>query len=122
MKSNESIQVPETYTIDLGQSEDEILAGMRSKTRQYIRKAEREETEIERDVTGEYLHRLLLRSMRRRRGGPDSACTPVNIISDLFENYLADRQYLYVAMRHEKCSLSSGWSVPGASLWSSMEG
>src|SRR5262249_20602099 len=44
--SREGIQVSDTYTIDLRQPEEIILAGMRSKTRQYVHKAEREETEI----------------------------------------------------------------------------
>src|SRR5512146_656686 len=51
----EGVQVSDTYTIDLRQPEDAILANMRSKTRQYIRKAEREETQIVRDTSGEYL-------------------------------------------------------------------
>lgn len=46
--SKEEILLSHTYTIDLTKSEDDILAAMRSKTRQYIRQAERNGVSIER--------------------------------------------------------------------------
>jgi len=109
IKSNEPVQVTDTYTIDLGRSEDEILADMRSKTRQYIRKAEREETEIRRDVTGEYLNACyqVYEETAQRAG---FGLHPREYYQSLFENYVADRQHLYVALRHGEV-LSFLWMV-----------
>jgi peptidoglycan pentaglycine glycine transferase (the first glycine) len=109
VRSSESVQVSDTYTIDLSQSEDEILAGMRSKTRQYIRKAEREETDIRRDLTGEYLpacYRVYEETARRAGFG----LHPLDYYQNLFRSYLPDRQYLYVAIRHGDV-LSFLWMV-----------
>lgn len=105
--SGETVQVTETYTIDLRQTEDAILAGMRSKTRQYIRKAEREETEIVRDTTGEHLgacYGIYEETARRAHFG----LHPRAYYDDLFRDYPSDRQYLYVAYRH---------GVPLSFLW-----
>ena len=46
------ILLGQTYTIDLTKSEDALLAAMRGKTRQYIRKAASNGVVVERDVTG----------------------------------------------------------------------
>ena len=96
--SAETIQVADTYTIDLRQTTDDILAAMRGKTRQYIRKAEREETEIVRDVTGEHLpacYTMYVETARRAHFG----LHPREYYERLFRAYPADRQYLYVAFR-----------------------
>jgi lipid II:glycine glycyltransferase (peptidoglycan interpeptide bridge formation enzyme) len=109
VKSGETVQVTDTYTIDLRQSEDEILAGMRSKTRQYIRKAEREETAIVRDISGEYLsacYQVYEETARRAGFG----LHPRDYYETLFRSYLADRQYLYVAIRQGEV-LSFLWMV-----------
>ena len=109
VRSNDAVQVTDTYTIDLGRTEEEILADMRSKTRQYIRKAEREDTEIRRDVTGEYLsacYQVYEETSRRASFG----LHPREYYQSLFDNYLADRQYLYVAIRHGEV-LSFLWMV-----------
>jgi lipid II:glycine glycyltransferase (peptidoglycan interpeptide bridge formation enzyme) len=107
--SGETVQVTDTYTLDLRQSEEEILAGMRSKTRQYIRKAEREETTIIRDTTGEYLaacYRIYEETARRAHFG----LHPRAYYEDLYRRYPADRQYLYVALR-QGTPLSFLWMV-----------
>lgn len=107
--SGETVQVTETYTIDLRQTEDAILAGMRSKTRQYIRKAEREETDIVRDTTGEHLgacYAIYEETARRAHFG----LHPRAYYDDLFREYPADRQYLYVAYR-QGVPLSFLWMV-----------
>jgi lipid II:glycine glycyltransferase (peptidoglycan interpeptide bridge formation enzyme) len=96
--SGETIQVTETYTIDLRQSEDAILAAMRSKTRQYIRKADREETVIVRDTSGEHLdacYEIYRQTALRAHFG----LHPHAYYVDLFRLYPAERQYLYVALR-----------------------
>jgi peptidoglycan pentaglycine glycine transferase (the first glycine) len=96
--SDEMVQVSETYTIDLTKSEDEILAAMRSKTRQYIRKAEREETEILRDATGETLgmcYDMYIQTAKRASFG----LHPRAYYDDIFRLYDPARQYLYVARR-----------------------
>jgi lipid II:glycine glycyltransferase (peptidoglycan interpeptide bridge formation enzyme) len=97
--SRDPVQVTDTYTIDLRQSEEEILAGMRSKTRQYIRKAEREETVIVRDAGGEHLaecYALYQETARRAGFGLHSEAYYEN----LYRLYPAERQFLYVALRH----------------------
>jgi peptidoglycan pentaglycine glycine transferase (the first glycine) len=43
-----TLQLPETYTIDLAKSEDELLEAMARKHRQYIRKAERDGVTVQR--------------------------------------------------------------------------
>ncbi|HSX48421.1 MAG TPA: peptidoglycan bridge formation glycyltransferase FemA/FemB family protein [Candidatus Nanoarchaeia archaeon] len=45
--AKEEILLSKTYTINLNKSADELMAAMRSKTRQYIRQAERNDVEIE---------------------------------------------------------------------------
>ncbi len=105
--SNEPVQVTETYTIDLTKSEDEILAAMRSKTRQYIRKAEREATHILRDTSGEWLgacYQIYLETARRAHFG----LHPRDYYDAIFKLYDPKRQYLYIAMR-ENTPLSFLW-------------
>jgi len=48
----DGILLSQTYTIDLTAGEDVVLAAMRGKTRQYIRKAETNGVVVERDTTG----------------------------------------------------------------------
>ena len=107
--SQDTIQVTDTYTIDLRQPEDAILAGMRSKTRQYIRKAEREETEIIRDTTGEHLaacYAIYEETARRAGFGLHTKAYYEN----LYRLYPGERQYLYIARRHGT-PLSFLWMV-----------
>lgn len=47
-QSHQKILLPQTYVIDLSKPEQQLLASMRSKTRQYIRKADSLGVEIER--------------------------------------------------------------------------
>lgn len=107
--SRDSVQVTDTYTIDLRQTEDAILANMRSKTRQYIRKGEREQTAIARDTTGAYLAACygIYQETARRAG---FGLHPKHYYDDLFRLYPAERQYLYVALR-EGTPLSFLWMV-----------
>ncbi|HKB49753.1 MAG TPA: peptidoglycan bridge formation glycyltransferase FemA/FemB family protein [Ktedonobacterales bacterium] len=103
------VQVTETYTIDLTQPEDALLGAMRSKTRQYIRKAEREETEIVQDTSGEHLavcYRMYEETARRAHFG----LHPRAYYDDLFQHFPAARQHLYVAFRHGT-ALSFLWMV-----------
>lgn len=107
--SQESVQVTETYTIDLRQNEDAILANMRSKTRQYIRKAEREDTIILRDTNGEQLRACYTMYEETARRA-DFGLHPFAYYEDLFQKFPADRQYLYVALR-QGTPLSFLWMV-----------
>jgi len=50
--AHDRILLPQTYTLDLRRDEDALWAGLRSKTRQYIRKAEGQGVEVARDVGG----------------------------------------------------------------------
>jgi lipid II:glycine glycyltransferase (peptidoglycan interpeptide bridge formation enzyme) len=107
--SREAVQVTQTYTIDLRQSEAEILAGMRSKTRQYIRKAEREEITLLRDTTGEHVaacYTIYQETSRRAGFGLHEKA----YYDHLYQRYPAERQYLYVAQRHGT-PLSFLWMV-----------
>ena len=107
--SRENVQVTDTYTLDLRQSDEEILAGMRSKTRQYVRKAEREETEIVRDTTGERLaacYGIYEETARRAGFGLHTKA----YYESLFRLYPSDRQFLYIALRHGT-PLSFLWMV-----------
>jgi lipid II:glycine glycyltransferase (peptidoglycan interpeptide bridge formation enzyme) len=108
-RSSQSVQVTDTYTIDLTQTEAEILAAMRGKTRQYIRKAEREETRILQDTTGEHLsgcYRVYQETAARARFG----LHPLTYYQDLYNLYPSDRQYLYIALRDQEM-LSFLWLV-----------
>jgi peptidoglycan pentaglycine glycine transferase (the first glycine) len=105
--SEQTVQVRDTYTIDLRQNEEQILARMRSKTRQYIRKAEREQTVIVRDTTGTYLdacYAIYEETARRARFG----LHPRDYYENLFHLYPADRQYLFIAL---------GQGTPLSFLW-----
>ena len=107
--SAETVQVTDTYTIDLTRSEEDILAQMRSKTRQYIRKGEREGARIERDTTGEWLgacYRIYEETAKRAHFG----LHPRDYYDHLFRLFPADRQYLYVAL-HDNEPLSFLWMV-----------
>lgn len=109
LPSTQAVQVTDTYTIDLTQTEAEILAGMRGKTRQYIRKAEREQTLILQDTTGEYLpgcYRVYQETAARAHFG----LHPVSYYQDLYNLYPSDRQYLYIALREQEM-LSFLWVV-----------
>jgi lipid II:glycine glycyltransferase (peptidoglycan interpeptide bridge formation enzyme) len=105
--SDEAIQVEHSYTIDLTQTEDTLLANMRSKTRQYIRRAEREDIEVVHDTAGVYLDACYaIYQDTARRGG--FALRPRAYYEALFHRFPANRQYLYVARRHD---------APLAFLW-----
>jgi peptidoglycan pentaglycine glycine transferase (the first glycine) len=107
--SGESVQVVDTYTIDLTQPEEAILAHMRSKTRQYIRKAEREGTQILRDTNGAYVgacYDVYVETARRAGFG----LHPRSYYEDLYRYFPADRQYLYIALRDGQ-ALSFLWLV-----------
>jgi lipid II:glycine glycyltransferase (peptidoglycan interpeptide bridge formation enzyme) len=96
--SDEMVQVTETYTIDLTRTTDEILAAMRSKTRQQIRKEEREGTEIRRDTTGEWLnacYQIYIETAERAHFGLHSR----SYYEAIYKNYDPQRQYLYIAFR-----------------------
>ncbi len=51
-RAKHTVQLPETYTIDLRQTEAEILEPMSRKHRQYIRKAERDGVSVVRETAG----------------------------------------------------------------------
>ncbi len=110
--SRETIQVSETYTIDLTKSAEDILAGMRSKTRQYIRKAEREGAEIIRDQTGTMLdtvYEIYAQTSRRAKFG----LHPAQYYKDIFRLYNPSNQYLYIASVNGQ---------PAAFLWMACAG
>lgn len=105
--SSEPVQVTETYTIDLTKTEDEILAPMRSKTRQYIRKSEREGTTIIRDTEGKWLsacYDIYVETSKRAQFG----LHPRSYYDAIFHHYDPKRQYLYLAM-HDDQPLSFLW-------------
>ncbi len=58
-KSQNRILLDSTLMIDLTLTEELLLQGMRSKTRQYIRKSEREGIEIVRDTNNEHIDRIM---------------------------------------------------------------
>jgi len=105
--SNETIQATDTYTIALQETEEEIQAKMRSKTRQYIRKAEKDGTTIIRDTTGQWLHTcydIYIQTAQRAQFG----LHPRSYYDEIYKLYDPKRQYLYVAFRDD---------VPLAFLW-----
>ena len=105
--STESVQVTDTYTIDLTKTEDQMQAAMRPKTRQYIRKAEREETHILRDTKGEWLaacYQIYIETSKRAHFG----LHPRSYYDAIFQHYDPARQYLYIALR-ENVPLSFLW-------------
>ncbi len=53
-KSREHVLMAETFTINLKLEEDQLLAAMRPKTRQYIRKADTDGVKIVQDKVGQY--------------------------------------------------------------------
>ena len=53
------ILLPQTYTIDLARDEETLWAAMRSKTRQYVRRAESAGVVVERDASGRLMPDVL---------------------------------------------------------------
>ena len=66
------LQPESTLIIDLNQSEDKLLSGMRQTTRRYIRKAEKLKLQVEVDITGQRLpefYELLAKVNQRKNFG-----------------------------------------------------
>jgi lipid II:glycine glycyltransferase (peptidoglycan interpeptide bridge formation enzyme) len=96
--STAGVQATETFTIDLTKSEDDLFGAMRSKTRQYIRKAEREAIEIVRDTTGEWLpacYEIFRETAQRAQFG----LHPRSYYDAIFRLCDPERHYLYIARR-----------------------
>ncbi|MBA3822966.1 MAG: peptidoglycan bridge formation glycyltransferase FemA/FemB family protein [Ktedonobacterales bacterium] len=105
--SGQTIQVTDSYTIDLKQSEEDLLAHMRGKTRQHLRNAQKEGVQIVRDTTGEWLntcYQIYLETASRAHFG----LHPAAYYEHIYRTYRAEQQYLYVAFVAE---------VPMAFLW-----
>jgi peptidoglycan pentaglycine glycine transferase (the first glycine) len=94
-RAHQSILLGETYTIDLSRPEDQIVASMRSKTRQYIRKAQTDGVEISRDEKGEYLPAVyeIYQQTAKRAGFGLHSFSYYQRLFELFGN----RNYLFVA-------------------------
>jgi lipid II:glycine glycyltransferase (peptidoglycan interpeptide bridge formation enzyme) len=95
--SNESVQVTDTYTIDLALEESAIFARMNSKTRQYIRKGEKEGVTVVLDTTGEWLkacYNIYVETAQNAHFG----LHPYSYYEDIFHHYDRKRLFLYVAM------------------------
>lgn len=58
-QSNDNVLLAKTYCIDLNQDEETLQAGIQSKARQYIRKAEREGVSIRRVVDSNELSKVM---------------------------------------------------------------
>lgn len=59
-QARSTVLIPRTALLDLNKTSDELLAGMTKKTRQYIRKSEREATDIRRVTTDEEVREALM--------------------------------------------------------------
>lgn len=58
-KTANTILIPKTLILDLGKSDDELLADMSKKTRQYVRKSGKEDIEVRRILTDAELEECL---------------------------------------------------------------
>ncbi len=104
--ADDGILLGHTYTIDLRKSEDELLAAMRGKTRQYIRKTEKDGVRVERETTGERLGDVW-RIYQETAARADFGLHPFAYYQRLFEEYGPDNR-LYCALVDDR---------PEAFLW-----
>jgi lipid II:glycine glycyltransferase (peptidoglycan interpeptide bridge formation enzyme) len=103
LKAGNQIQLAETYTIDLGKTTDELLEPMARKTRQYIRKAERDGVTVERSTDIKPMIELYRETAARAGFG----IHPEAYYDDLMKQ-LGDQNHLYYASVEGK---------PAAFLW-----
>ena len=104
------LQLAATYTIDLSESEEDILEQMSSKHRQYIRKAERDGVSVVRAGKGETaaMYELYADTAKRAGFGIHS-----QEYYETLESELGDNNYLYYAYFEGK---------PVAFLWLAVAG
>jgi lipid II:glycine glycyltransferase (peptidoglycan interpeptide bridge formation enzyme) len=93
--SRNRILLSHTVILDLGQSEDELLAKMTKKTRQYIHKSSRENIKIRR-VTSENDIKKCLAVYKSTAKRADFALHPDKYYMDIAQN-LGDSSQIYVA-------------------------
>lgn len=107
-RSQNRILLDSTLMIDLQKSEEDILAGMRPKTRQYIRKSEREGIDIERDRDNRHIDAImeLYRETARRA---DFALHEEQYYHRLRQT-LGENNHIYVAKKDGRL-LSFLWLV-----------
>ncbi len=107
-RSQNRILLDSTLMIDLRQSDEDILNGMRSKTRQYIRKSEREGIEVVRDTSNLHLDDImeLYRETAKRA---DFALHEAQYYHRLCQT-LGENNHIYVAKKDGRL-LSFLWLV-----------
>ncbi|HSX01497.1 MAG TPA: peptidoglycan bridge formation glycyltransferase FemA/FemB family protein [Candidatus Saccharimonas sp.] len=105
MQGRHSVQLAQTYTIDLAKSEDELLEPMARKHRQYIRKAERDGVSIGRETAGDLaaMYELYQETARRAGFGIHGREYYEGLLRELGE-----RNYLYYA-RYEGRPVAFLW-------------
>jgi peptidoglycan pentaglycine glycine transferase (the first glycine) len=110
IRSRHHVQLPETYTIDLAKSDEELLEPMSRKHRQYIRKSERDGVTIER-ITGDDLSAMFeIYCDTAQRAGFG---IHTRGYYETLHSELGDNSYLYYAVYNGK---------PVAFLWLAIAG
>ncbi|HUD11872.1 MAG TPA: peptidoglycan bridge formation glycyltransferase FemA/FemB family protein [Candidatus Saccharimonadia bacterium] len=94
LHSNHHLQLSETYTIDLGKGDEELLEPMSRKHRQYIRKSERDGVSVARIDAGglDEMYEIYLQTAQRAGFGIHDKDYYVRLHSEL-----GSRSYLYYA-------------------------
>ena len=106
LKTGHHFQMNETYTIDLGQESDAILAAMGRKHRQYIRQAEREGVEVRRESAGDLTAVYDIYRETAKRAG--FALHDRSYYERVFAA-LGEHNYLYVAYHQERAVAFFAW-------------
>jgi lipid II:glycine glycyltransferase (peptidoglycan interpeptide bridge formation enzyme) len=114
VRAGDEIQMSATYAIDLHTSEDEILANMSHKHRQYARKAERDGIEIVRGTSGDLGPMMRIYAETAARAG--FGIHPAEYYATLMRE-LGERNYLYYAKAEGEAVAFLWLAVAGATAY-----
>ena len=99
-KTQNTILIPDTLILDLNKSEDELLADMSKKTRQYVRKSGKEGVEVRRIITDDELD-MCLDIYKETASRAGFALHDDQYYYDV-HSFMGDNSHIYGAFSREK--------------------